>query len=142
VSAPFSCDYAAPLIALDRVLRCDPSGIVTQKEVVADEPFFAGHFPGYPIYPGVFLMEAVHQAATYYGRVFLGRVTLREVRSARFLVPVFPGDVLEADCRTEVLPAGGGLKVEARCRCGTRTVAEVKLLYRVEDAVASQSRTD
>jgi 3-hydroxyacyl-[acyl-carrier-protein] dehydratase len=142
VSDHFRPDYAVPLVALDRVLRLDDSGIVTQKSVVADEPFFAGHFPGYPIYPGVFIIEAVHQAAIQYGTVFLGRVQLLEVRSARFLSPVHPGDILESDCRCDVFHDAGELKVEATCRCGTRTVAEIKLRYRLENTVASQSRAD
>lgn len=134
--------YAMPLVALDRVIHFDHSGIITQKDVASGEPFFAGHFPGYPIYPGVFIIEAVHQAALYYGAVFLGHVQLLEVRSARFLAPVHPGDVLESDCRCEVSSETGDLAVRATCRSGAQKVAEVKLLYRVEDAGAAQSRTD
>jgi 3-hydroxyacyl-[acyl-carrier-protein] dehydratase len=142
VSDHFPPDFAVPLVALDRVLRLDDSGIVTRKDVVSDEPFFAGHFPGYPIYPGVFIIEAVHQAASQYGMVFLGRVKLLEVRSARFLAPVYPGDILESDCRCEVFLDAGELMVAATCRCGTRTVAEIKLRYHLENTGASQSRAD
>jgi 3-hydroxyacyl-[acyl-carrier-protein] dehydratase len=136
-------DYAAPLFALDEVTRADENGIVTRKAVSPDEPFFAGHFPGRPVFPGVFIFEAVHQAAKYYASSRHGReAELTEIRSLRFLSPVQPGDVLECDCRCASSEEGQRLNVAAVCRCGPRKVAEVKLLYRLRDADAPQPRAD
>lgn len=135
--------YAAPLFALDEVARSDEQGIVTKKTVSSDEPFFEGHFPGRPVFPGVFIFEAVHQAAKYYASSRHGRdADLIEIRSLRFISPVQPGDTLECDCRCDPSEEGRQMRVSAVCRCGQRKVAEVKLLYRLRDADAPQPRAD
>ena len=136
-------NYAAPLFALDEVTRADELGIVTRRAVSPDEPFFAGHFPGHPVFPGVFIFEAVDQAAKYYASSRHGReADLVEIRSLRFLSPVQPGDTLECDCGCALSEEGRQMSVAAVCRCGSRKVAEVKLLYRLGDADAPQPRAD
>ncbi len=125
-----SVDCAAPLRAIDRVLRLEPEGIVTRKMVTNDEPFFLGHYPGNPIYPGVFILETVHQSVRVYAERFHGRVRLAEAKSTRFLAPLRPGDVLECDCRCQVI-AGGALQVNATCRREDVTAATLKLVYAV-----------
>ena len=136
-------NYAAPLFALDEVTRADRQGIVTRRAISSDEPFFAGHFPGRPVFPGVFIFEAVHQAAKCYASSQHGReADLIEICSLRFLSPVQPGDTLECDCGCALLKEGRQLSVAAVCRCGSRKVAEVKLLYRLGDADAPQPRAD
>ena len=136
-------NYAAPLFALDEVTRADEQGIVTRRAIRFDEPFFAGHFPGHPIFPGVFIFEAVHQAAKFYATSRHGReADLVEIRSLRFLSPVQPGDTLECDCGCALSEEGRQMRVAAVCRCGQRKVAEVKLLYRLGDADAPQPRAD
>jgi 3-hydroxyacyl-[acyl-carrier-protein] dehydratase len=143
MSAALIPGYAAPLFALDEVTRADERGIVTRKAVSSDDPFFAGHFPGRPVFPGVFIFEAVHQAAKYYASSHHGReADLVEIRSLRFLSPVQPGDTLECDCGCVLSGEGRQLSVAAVCWCGSRKVAEVKLLYRLEDADAPQPRAD
>lgn len=135
--------YAVPLFALEEVTRADEQGIVTRKALSSDEPFFAGHFPGRPVFPGVFIFEAVHQAAKYYASSRHGReADLVEIRSLRFLSPVQPGDTLECDSGCALSGEGREMRVTAVCRCGSRKVAEVKLLYRLDDADAPQPRAD
>ena len=122
--------YATPMFALDEVTRADEQGIVTRKAISSDEPFFAGHFPGRPVFPGVFIFEAVHQAAKYYASSqYSCDADLVEIRSLRFLSPVQPGDTLECDCACDLSEEGRHMSVAAVCRCGSRKVAEVKLLY-------------
>jgi 3-hydroxyacyl-[acyl-carrier-protein] dehydratase len=58
-------------------------------EIDADDPVFAGHYPGFPILPGVCLVE--------YVRLLDGR-PLVAIESCRFLAPVFPGDELAIEC--------------------------------------------
>lgn len=143
MSADLVPNYAAPLFALDEVTRADAEGIVTRRVVSPDEPFFAGHFPGRPVFPGVFIFEAVHQAAKYYASSRHGReADLLEIRSLRFLSPVQPGDTLECECGCAVSEDGRQLRVAAVCRCGPRRVASVKLLYHLRDADAPQPRAD
>ena len=53
-----------PFLLVDRVIECDmESRIVGIKNVTSNEPFFQGHFPEYPIMPGVLIVEALAQVA-------------------------------------------------------------------------------
>lgn len=52
-----------PFLLVDRVLEMSADEIVAVKNVTINEPFFQGHFPGYPVMPGVLIMEALAQTA-------------------------------------------------------------------------------
>ena len=52
-----------PFLLIDRVVEFEPTKrLVAIKNVTINEPFFQGHFPGYPIMPGVLVVEAMAQA--------------------------------------------------------------------------------
>lgn len=51
-----------PMLLVDRVLEVGEDSIVALKNVTINEPFFTGHFPKYPVMPGVLIMEALAQA--------------------------------------------------------------------------------
>jgi 3-hydroxyacyl-[acyl-carrier-protein] dehydratase len=121
---------AIPLLAVDRVLTLDGSGITTEKVVDAGEYFFEGHYPGYAVYPGVFVIEAVHQAADRYLSEHGRRGRLEEIRSTRFLAPIRPGEVLVSECRCTESEAA--LEVTATCRSAGAVKATVKLRYRID----------
>ena len=53
-----------PFLFVDRVVEVTDSSIQTEKQIKVDEPFFAGHFPGRPIMPGVLICEAVFQSSS------------------------------------------------------------------------------
>lgn len=94
-----------PFLLVDRVLSCDPGkSIVALKNVTINEPFFQGHFPNYPVMPGVLIIECMAQAAAILifhsekakpddGSVyfFVG------IDNARFKRPVVPGDTLRLE---------------------------------------------
>ncbi len=93
-----------PFLLLDRVTDYQPGVSVSAiKNVTANEPFFQGHFPGWPIMPGVLIIEAMAQVGgiLYYlsseahnsGQLFY----LVAVDEARFRRPVLPGDQLRMD---------------------------------------------
>lgn len=65
--------------------------------VAADHPAYAGHFPGHPILPGVVLLdEALHALAAVHGR----EAATGQIKSAKFLSPVSPGEALRLDYAT------------------------------------------
>ncbi len=91
-----------PFLLLDRA-----TGYVANKSirgikcVTANEPFFQGHFPGYPVMPGVLIIEAIAQSGallmskTLDADVSKHVIFFMSVDNARFRRPVRPGDVLE-----------------------------------------------
>jgi 3-hydroxymyristoyl/3-hydroxydecanoyl-(acyl carrier protein) dehydratase len=92
VTAVVTPVMANPLGAVDSI-RVQADGELTAvKEIDAGDPYLSGHYPGGPIYPGVFVIESVLQAS----RRYLGEPTLSlaEVESARFQAPLLPGDTL------------------------------------------------
>jgi 3-hydroxyacyl-[acyl-carrier-protein] dehydratase len=93
-----------PFLMLDRVLELERrSRIVAIKNITMNEPYFQGHFPGYPIMPGVMVVEAIAQAG---GVLVLLDVADRDeklmvftgIERAKFRRPAVPGDQLRIDC--------------------------------------------
>jgi 3-hydroxyacyl-[acyl-carrier-protein] dehydratase len=87
-----------PILLVDRVLEIEPQKrIVAIKNVTINEPIFAGHFPGRPVFPGVLLIEGMAQAG---GLLLLQDIPDREkkliyfagIEEAKFRRPVVPGD--------------------------------------------------
>ena len=89
-----------PFLLVDRIIECDyDSRIVGIKNVTADEPFFQGHFPEFPVMPGVLIIEALAQTACILGLKILklegqGSVFFTGIDGAKFRKPVVPGDQL------------------------------------------------
>ena len=92
-----------PFLLIDRVIEMErKKRVVAIKNVTANEPHFNGHFPGYPIMPGVLMVEAIAQAG---GALLLTEIPDREdklmvftgIDSAKFRKPVVPGDQLRIE---------------------------------------------
>src|SRR5580698_7330497 len=92
-----------PLLLIDRVIELEPkTRLVALKNVTINEPHFTGHFPDFPIMPGVLIVEAIAQAS---GALVLPEIPDRETKlmvftgidSARFRRPVVPGDQLRIE---------------------------------------------
>jgi len=92
-----------PFLLVDKVLECEPNeSLVAIKNVTFNEPFFAGHFPGRPVMPGVLILESMAQATgllAFYSRDEKARegvvYYLVGVDKARFKKPVEPGAQLK-----------------------------------------------
>lgn len=117
-----------PFLLVDRVLEVAPrERILARKCVTINEPFFEGHFPGYPIMPGVLQIEAIAQAGGLlilleYERPGDTLMLFTGVERARFRRPVVPGDVLEIEAkilnlRSRAVRLEGAIRVDGKLVC-------------------------
>ncbi len=91
-----------PMLLVDRIIELSAERIVGIKNVTANEPFFSGHFPDFPVMPGVLIVEAMAQTA---GVLVLKSiedrasklVLLVSIEYAKFRRPVVPGDQLRME---------------------------------------------
>src|SRR5690242_640848 len=118
-----------PFLLVDRVIEIVPrQRIVAIKNVSINEPFFQGHFPGYPLMPGVLMVEAMAQAG---GVLLLTEVPDRAgklivftgIERAKFRKPVTPGDQLRIV--VEVLAFRRNVaRIDGKIYVGDKLVAE------------------
>ena len=115
-----------PFLFVDRVVDVTDSSIQTEKQVQIDEPFFAGHFPGRPIMPGVLICEAVFQSSSILmskragtppndGRIPL----ITRISNVKLKRVVLPGDLMKVEVKLkEILGQAaymsGKVKVEGK----------------------------
>ena len=119
-----------PLLLIDRIVELErKTRIVALKNVTINEPHFAGHFPDFPIMPGVLIVEAIAQAG---GALLLTEFSQHDrdtklmvftgIDSARFRRPVVPGDQLRIEVtvlnwRTSAARMRGVATVEGKIVC-------------------------
>jgi 3-hydroxyacyl-[acyl-carrier-protein] dehydratase len=116
-----------PALLVDRVDELVPGQSARgTKCVTVNEPYFQGHFPGYPVMPGVLVLEALIQLSTLLavssGRSVPG--TIRTIDSVRFKRQVIPGDLLMLETQMEV---DGKFVVRASVDGELATEAEIVL---------------
>jgi 3-hydroxyacyl-[acyl-carrier-protein] dehydratase len=132
-----------PFLLIDRVIDLTrKQRIVAIKNVTINEPFFAGHFPGQPIMPGVLIVEAIAQAG---GALLLTEVEDRSdklmvftgIEKARFRRPVVPGDQLrlEVEVKTWHETARSiAVRMEGKAYVGDKRVAEAIVSCQLVDS--------
>ncbi len=122
-----------PILLVDKILEMEVGKrIVGVKNVSANEPVFQGHFPGFPLMPGVYILEAMAQVGGIlmiksldleigkYAIVFAG------IDDARFKRPVYPGDQLLLEL--EVMSLKKSLsKMKGTARVNSEVVATAVL---------------
>ena len=92
-----------PFLLVDKIIECDDdSQIVGIKSVTMNEPFFQGHFPDFPVMPGVLIVEAMAQVACILALRVLKKeghssIFFTGIDSVKFRKPVVPGDVLRLE---------------------------------------------
>lgn len=126
-----------PMLLVDRILEMDEERVVGIKNVTRNEPFFDGHFPDFPVMPGVLIVEAMAQVA---GVLVLSQledrakkiVLLVSIEEAKFRRPVVPGDQLRIDMRFTKRKTTVA-KMEGEATVDGVVVAEAKLMCKLAD---------
>src|SRR6516165_2216129 len=126
-----------PFLLVDRIVELSEDRIVGIKNVTVNEPFFVGHFPEYPVMPGVLVVEAMAQVA---GVLVLSQiqdrhnklVLLASVEQAKFRKPVRPGDQLRIEMKVAKRKATVAKMFGTACVNGV-VVAEAEMLCKLAD---------
>jgi len=137
-----------PFLLIDRVIEMQrKERIVAIKNVTINEPHFMGHFPDYPIMPGVLMVEAIAQTG---GALLLTEIPDRDeklmvftgIEEAKFKRPVTPGDQLRIEVtvvnwRTRAVKMRGVITVEGKVVCEATVTCMV--VPRMRKAVAAET---
>jgi 3-hydroxyacyl-[acyl-carrier-protein] dehydratase len=126
-----------PMLLVDRIVEIEEDRIVGLKNVTANEGFFQGHFPEFPVMPGVLIIEAMAQVG---GVLVLKDVPDRKsklvlfaaIEEAKFRKPVLPGDQLRIEMRTLKRKATV-VKMQGEARVEGQVVAEAIVMCKVVD---------
>jgi beta-hydroxyacyl-ACP dehydratase FabZ len=131
-----------PMLLVDCILELEEERIVGIKNVTANEPFFVGHFPDFPVMPGVLIVEAMAQVA---GVLVLKQipdrnrklVLLASVEQAKFRRPVLPGDQLRIEMKVTKRKASVA-KMHGTATVDGNVVAEAEVMCKLADKPADK----
>ena len=131
-----------PMLLVDRVVELEAERIVGIKNVTANEPFFSGHFPDFPVMPGVLIVEAMAQTA---GVLVLKSIPDREsklvllvsIEFAKFRRPVVPGDQLRIEM-TVIKRKASVAKMAGLATVDGLVVAEAEMMCKLADKEEKQ----
>lgn len=127
-----------PFLLVDKIVEIDDGKrIVGIKNVTMNEPFFQGHFPGFPVMPGVLIIEAMAQVAAILA--YHNAADAKEkvsyfmaIDNARFRKPVKPGDTLRIEVET-LFYKRGIWSVAAKAYVGETLVTDAELKATLSD---------
>jgi 3-hydroxyacyl-[acyl-carrier-protein] dehydratase len=128
-----------PMLLVDRIVEMTADRIVGIKNVTVNEPFFMGHFPDFPVMPGVLIVEAMAQVA---GVLVLKSipdrhnklVLLASVEEAKFRRPVVPGDRLRIEM-TVTRAKATVAKMRGVATVDGKVVAEAIVMCKLQDKI-------
>ena len=126
-----------PMLLVDRIIELEAERIVGIKNVTANEPFFSGHFPDFPVMPGVLIVEAMAQTA---GVLVLKSIEDRDrklvllvsIEYAKFRRPVVPGDQLRMEL-TMMKRKASVAKMNGKATVDGVLVAEAEVMCKLAD---------
>ncbi|AQY50032.1 (3R)-hydroxymyristoyl-ACP dehydratase [Listeria weihenstephanensis FSL R9-0317] len=125
-----------PFLLVDRVIELEDKKVVAIKNVTANEEFFNGHFPEYPVMPGVLIVEALAQTS---GIAMMqvegneGKIGLfAGIDGCRFKRQVIPGDQLRLEA--EILRLRGSIaKAKVKATVEGEIVCEAEIMFALTD---------
>lgn len=126
-----------PMLMVDRIIEINADSIVGIKNVTFNEPQFTGHFPGFPVMPGVMIIEAMAQV----GGILVGTIApqtrgkimfLASVEEAKFRKPVVPGDQLRIEMKIDRLKSTVA-KMKGVATVDGQVVAEATVMCKLTD---------
>jgi 3-hydroxyacyl-[acyl-carrier-protein] dehydratase len=129
--------HRPPFLLIDRILEAEPGvRAVGLKSVSMNEPYFAGHFPDYPVMPGVLIVEALAQVgavAILMVEANRGKIAMfAGIDNLRFRGQVTPGDTLTLS--VEIIRLKGPIgKGKAVATVDGKVVVEGEIMFALTD---------
>ncbi len=140
--------HRPPFLLVDRIIELDPGKrVVGLKNVSMNEPFFVGHFPDFPVMPGVLIVEAMAQTG---GILALGDggghpneladklVFFASIEKARFRRPVVPGDQLRMEVKV-LSKRSTFIRMEGKAYVDGQVAAEAIMICAITQRSAAAS---
>ena len=128
-----------PFLLIDRIIEMDrDESCIGIKNVSINEPFFQGHFPGYPVMPGVLIIEAIAQTA---GALCIHNAGKRDIPQvvyfmgidgAKFRKPVLPGDQLHIHVK-KIRSRGPVWRFSGQAKVNGQVAAEAEISAMIVD---------
>src|ERR1700728_5500816 len=134
-----------PMLMVDRIIEITEDTVIGIKNVTANEPHFMWHFPGYPVMPGVMIIEAMAQV----GGILVATVAphtrgrimfLASVEEAKFRKPVVPGDQLRIEMKLIRLKTTVA-KMQGVASVDGQVAAEATLMCKLTDQLSASQPT-
>ena len=125
--------HRPPFLFVDKIVTEAPGSLTAQRTFRPEEEFYAGHYPGSPITPGVLLCEAVFQTAALLlareaqaagGKPGEGVPLIAKISDVRFRQPVFPGETIVIDVKKKE-SLGGFTIMAGSVRSGEKRVLTI-----------------